>query len=98
MSTAQAARTRFGKLMDDVTTRAPDAPLGCGNDHSDRSDRTKPKVQAYSVALPGPVNARMTAGKHAGLLDNCPVFPKDPRDRSKRWATTYIRTTLATSY
>jgi lysophospholipase L1-like esterase len=78
-----AAPTRLGKLIDAITTRAPDALLVVATIIPIANDGTNPKVQAYNAALPALVNARANAGKHVVLLDNYAAFVKDPSYRSK---------------
>jgi lysophospholipase L1-like esterase len=77
-----AAPTRLGKLIDDITTRAPDALVVVATIIPIANDGTNPKVQTYNAALPALVNARATSGKHVVLLDNYAAFSKDPSYRT----------------
>jgi len=77
-----AAPTRLGKLIDDITTRAPNALLVVATIIPIANDGTNPKVQAYNPALPGLVNVRAMAGKHVVFLDNYAAFSKDPSYRT----------------
>jgi|GEM_PF-2863429 len=78
-----AAPARLGKLIDDITTRAPNALLVVATIIPIANDGTNPKVQTYNAALPALVSARTAAGKHVVLLDNYAAFTKDPSYRTK---------------
>jgi len=78
-----AAPARLGKLIDDITTRAPNSLLVVATIIPIANDGTNPKVQTYNAALPALVSARTAAGKHVVLLDNYAAFTKDPSYRTK---------------
>jgi len=77
-----AAPTRLGKLVDDITTRAPDALVVVATIIPIANDGTNPKVQTYNAALPALVKTRADAGKHVVLLDNYAAFSKDASYRT----------------
>ena len=71
------APKRLGNLIDDITTRAPNALVVVATIIPIANDGTNQKVQTYNAALPGLVNTRASAGKHVVLLDNYAAFSKD---------------------
>jgi lysophospholipase L1-like esterase len=71
-----AAPTRLGKLIDDITTRAPSALVVVATIIPVANDGTNQKVKTYNAALPAIVSARANAGKHVVLLDNYAAFAK----------------------
>jgi lysophospholipase L1-like esterase len=72
-----AAPTRLGKLVDDITTRAPNALVVVATIIPVGNDGTNAKVKSYDAAIPGLISARASAGKHVVLLDNYAAFSKD---------------------
>jgi lysophospholipase L1-like esterase len=76
------APKRLGKLIDDITTRAPNALVIVATIIPIANDGTNQKVLAYNAALPGVVNARAASGKHVVLLDNYAAFSKDSSYRT----------------
>src|SRR5262249_41304125 len=72
------APTRLGKLIDDITTRAPNALVVVATIIPIANDGTNAKVKTYNAALPALVSSRAGAGKHVVLLDNYAAFAADP--------------------
>ena len=70
------APKRLGKLIDDITTREPNAHVVVATIIPIAHDGTNPKVQTYNSALPALVTSRATAGKHVVLLDDYAAFIK----------------------
>ncbi len=77
-----AAPTRLGKLIDDITTRAPNALLIVATIIPVDNEGTNSKVKTYDAAIPGIVGKRAAAGKHVALVDNYAAFSKDPNYRA----------------
>jgi len=72
------APQRLGNLIDDITTRAPDALVVVASIIPIDNAGTNPRVQTYNAALPGLVDARAGAGQHVVFLDNYAAFAADP--------------------
>jgi lysophospholipase L1-like esterase len=72
------APERLGNLIDDITTRAPDALVVVASIIPIANAGTNPRVQTYNAALPGLVDARAGAGQHVVFLDNYAAFAADP--------------------
>jgi lysophospholipase L1-like esterase len=71
------APTRLGKLMDDITTRAPSALLVVASIIPSKTDGTNTNFQKYNAAIPGLVDTRAKAGKHIVFLDNYKAFSQN---------------------
>lgn len=76
------APKRLGNLIDDITTRAPNALLVVATIIPIANDGTNQKVIAYNAALAGVVKPKAAAGKHVVLLDNYAAFSKDSSYRT----------------
>jgi lysophospholipase L1-like esterase len=72
------APIRLGRLIDDITTRAPNALVVVATIIPIANDGTNGRVKTYNSALAGVVNMRANGGKHVVLLDNYAAFSKDP--------------------
>ncbi len=72
------APSRLGNLIDDITTRAPNALVVVATIIPIADAGTNAKVKTYNAALPGLVSARAAAGKHVILVDNYTAFIQDP--------------------
>lgn len=72
------APMRLGNLIDDITTKAPDALLVVATiipiDKADSNQR----ATAYNAAIPALVESRAAAGKHVVFLDNNAIFASQP--------------------
>ncbi|HEY3252304.1 MAG TPA: hypothetical protein VGJ91_00060 [Polyangiaceae bacterium] len=74
MSRLRNAPKRLGKLIDQISERAPsalvvvEAIIPIANDGK--------QLVAFDAVLPEPLNTRATARKHVVLLDNYTAFPK----------------------
>jgi lysophospholipase L1-like esterase len=71
------APTRLGKLIDDITTRAPSALLVVASIIPSKNDGTNSNFQKYNAAIPGLIDTRAKAGKHVVFLDNYKAFSAD---------------------
>lgn len=72
------APNRLGNLVDDITTRAPDALLVVAAIIPTTNDGTNQKVEAYNSTMEALVAERATAGKHVVFLDNYTVYNENP--------------------
>lgn len=72
-----AAPNRLGTLIDDITTRAPNALVVVATIIPIANDATNARVKPYNSAVAGVVSMRASAGKHVVLLDNYAAFSKD---------------------
>ncbi len=73
------APTRLGKLIDDITMRAPNALVVVATIIPIANNQgANQKVMAYNGKLPELVNMRAAAGKHVVLLDNYGLFAANP--------------------
>ncbi len=80
---------RLGKLVDDITMRAPNALVVVATIIPIANSGTNPKVIAYNNALPELVSTRAAAGKHVVLLDNYALFAANPNYASA-WMGDYL--------
>jgi lysophospholipase L1-like esterase len=60
---------RIGRLLDQITSLAPDALLVVAKIVPTRTDAKNMRVQSYNDAIPALVQARVAAGKHIVLVD-----------------------------
>ena len=72
------APNRLGNLVDDITTRAPDALLVVAAIIPTTNDGTNSRVEPYNAAMEALVEERATAGKHVVFLDNYAVYRSNP--------------------
>jgi lysophospholipase L1-like esterase len=63
------APNRLGKLLDQITTAAPNALLVVAKITPTTTDAGNTKVQSYNNAIPGLVQMRASAGKHIIMVD-----------------------------
>jgi lysophospholipase L1-like esterase len=72
------APNRLGNLIDDITTRAPNALVVVATIIPIANAGTNQNVKTYDATIPGLVSARASAGKHVVLVDNYAAFSQDP--------------------
>ncbi len=72
------APNRLANLVDDITTRAPDALLVVAAIIPTTNDGTNAKVEPYNAAMEALVEERASAGKHVVFLDNYAAFRSNP--------------------
>jgi lysophospholipase L1-like esterase len=72
------APSRLGNLIDDITSRAPDALVVVATIIPVDNAGTNQNVQSYNAAIPNLVSTRAAAGQHVVLLDNYAIFSADP--------------------
>jgi lysophospholipase L1-like esterase len=70
--------TRFGALLDRITTMAPGALLVVAKIIPTSMDATNTAVQAYNSEIPGQVQARVAAGKHIVVVDQYAALTANP--------------------
>ena len=72
------APNRLANLVDDITTRAPDALLIVAAIIPTTNDGTNAKVEPYNAAMEALVEERASTGKHVVFLDNYAAFRSNP--------------------
>ncbi len=72
------APARLGKLLDHITTLMPNGLLVVAKITPTKTDANNIKVQAYNDAIPGLVQARVSAGKHIAMVDMYAAFTANP--------------------
>jgi lysophospholipase L1-like esterase len=75
---ASGAPTRLGNLIDDITSRAPEALVVVSSIIPIDNATTNGLVVTYNAAIPGLVSSRAAAGQHVVFLDNYAAFSADP--------------------
>jgi lysophospholipase L1-like esterase len=74
----QNAPNRLGRLVDDITTRAPDTLVVVASIAPVVNSGTNSRVMAYNGALPGLVETRASQGKHVIFVDNYASIATQP--------------------
>lgn len=71
------APSRLGKLIDEITTDAPDALVIVSTIIPIAAPGGDQRTQTYNAAIPGLVSARASSGKHVVMADSYAVFSKN---------------------
>ena len=72
------APSRLGNLIDEIIRDAPAALVVVSNIIPIGAPNADQRVQTYNAAIPGLVNARVSAGKHVVFVDNYAAFARNP--------------------
>ena len=71
------APSRLGKLIDEITTDAPDALVVVSTIIPISAPNGDQRTQTYNAAIPGLVATRASAGKHVVMVDSYAGFSKN---------------------
>jgi len=77
-----SAPARLGALIDDITTRSPNALVVVASIIPIANPGGDARVRAYDAEIPKLVSDRAATGKHVVFLDNYAAFSADPNYQS----------------